>query len=54
MVITENGAWIKLDERYGTHHGIENKEMRAKRIGGELTINNLDKGTSVTLVAKNI
>jgi ligand-binding sensor domain-containing protein len=54
MEIVDNGAGIKVDERHGGHHGIENMKMRAKRIGGELTINNLDRGTSVTLVAKNI
>jgi two-component sensor histidine kinase len=54
MEIIDNGAGIKVDKRHGRHHGIENMEMRAKRIGGELNINNLDKGMSVTLVAKNI
>ena len=54
MEIVDNGAGITVDERHGGHHGIENMEMRAQRIGGELTINKLDKGTSVTLVAKNI
>jgi signal transduction histidine kinase len=54
MEIVDNGAGIKVDERHGRHHGIENMEMRAKRIGGELTINNLDKGMSVTLITKNI
>jgi signal transduction histidine kinase len=29
-------------------------EMRAKRVGGELRIDKLDQGTSVTLVSKNI
>ena len=43
-----------MDEKHGGHHGIENMEMRAKRIGGELRINNLDKGTSILLIAKNI
>ncbi len=54
MEIIDNGAGIKVDERHDKHHGIENMEMRAKRIGGELTINNIDKGTSVLLIAKNI
>jgi ligand-binding sensor domain-containing protein len=54
MEIADNGTGIKVDERHGGHHGIENMEMRAKRINGELIIADLEKGTSVKLIAKNI
>ena len=54
MEIADNGTGINEEEKQKGHHGIENMELRAKRIEGELTINKLDKGTSVTLIAKNI
>ena len=54
MVIADNGAGINEEEKQKGHHGIENMELRAKRINGELIIENLEKGTSVKLIAKNI
>ncbi len=54
MEIADNGTGINEEEKQKGHHGIENMELRAKRINGELIINNLEKGTSVTLIAKNI
>jgi len=54
MVIADNGLGINEEEKQKGHHGIENMELRAKRINGELIIENLEKGTSVTLIARNI
>lgn len=54
MEILDNGTGIETVEKHSGHHGIENMEMRAKRINGNLSINNLERGTSVTLIAKNI
>jgi two-component sensor histidine kinase len=54
MEIADNGTGINEEEKHKGHHGIENMEMRAKRIGGDLRINKLDQGTRVTLIAKNI
>jgi hypothetical protein len=54
MEIADNGTGIGTVDKHGGHHGIENMQMRAKRIGGELRIDKLDRGTSITLVAKNI
>ena len=54
MEIANNGTGINEEERQKGHHGIENMKLRAKRINGELTIQNLAKGTRVILIAKNI
>ena len=54
MEIADNGTGIGTVDKHVGHHGLENMQMRAKRIGGELRIKNLERGTSVTLVAKNI
>ncbi len=54
MEIADNGAGINEDRKQKGHHGIENMELRAKRINGELIIQNLEKGTKVSLIAKNI
>ena len=54
MEIADNGTGINEGEKQKGHHGIENMKLRAERINGELIINNLEKGTSVTLIAKNI
>jgi len=54
MEISDNGTGIKEEVKHKGHHGIENMEMRAKRIGGDLRIDKLERGTSVTLMAKNI
>jgi signal transduction histidine kinase len=54
MEILDNGTGIGTIEKHSGHHGLENMEMRAKRIGGELKIEKPEKGTRVTLVAKNI
>jgi ligand-binding sensor domain-containing protein/signal transduction histidine kinase len=54
MEIADNGMGINKEEKQKGHHGIENMKLRAKRINGELTIQNLAKGTRVILIAKNI
>jgi ligand-binding sensor domain-containing protein/two-component sensor histidine kinase len=54
MEITDNGKGMDEEEKHKGHHGIENMKLRAERIGGELIINHLEKGTSVILIAKNI
>ena len=54
MEIADNGTGINEEEKQKGHHGIENMKLRAKRINGELTIQNLAKGTRVILIAKNI
>ena len=54
MDIIDNGIGIEFSEKHTGHHGMENMQMRAKRIGGELKIEKLEKGTRVTLIAKNI
>jgi len=54
MNITDNGTGIEFSEKHTGHHGMENMQMRAKRIGGELKIEKPEKGTRVTLIAKNI
>jgi ligand-binding sensor domain-containing protein/two-component sensor histidine kinase len=54
MEIADNGTGINEEEKQKGHHGIENMELRAKRINGELIIENLEKGTRITLIAKNI
>ena len=54
MEIADNGTGINQEERQKGHHGIENMKLRSKRINGELAIQNLAKGTKVTLIAKNI
>ena len=54
MSIEDNGSGIELADKHSGHHGLENMEMRAKRIGGELKIEKPEKGTRVTLIAKNI
>ncbi|MCW8813446.1 MAG: triple tyrosine motif-containing protein [Chlorobium sp.] len=53
MEIADNGMGINEEKQKG-HHGIENMELRAKRINGALIIRKLEKGTSITLIAKNI
>jgi signal transduction histidine kinase len=54
MEITDNGKGICEEERHKGHHGIENMKLRAQRMNNELIIRNLEKGTSITLIAKNI
>jgi len=54
MEIMDNGTGIGTDEKHTGHHGLENMQMRAKRIGGELRIEEPERGTCVTLIAKNI
>ncbi|MEJ2103339.1 MAG: two-component regulator propeller domain-containing protein [Ignavibacteriaceae bacterium] len=54
LKILDNGKGMDESEMHQGHHGIENMKLRAKRIGGQLIIENLNKGTSVSLIAKNI
>lgn len=54
MEIVDNGTGINKETINKGHHGIENMELRAERINGELKIEKLEKGTGVTLIAKNI
>lgn len=54
MEIEDNGTGIGTIEKHSGHHGMENMQMRAKRIGGELRIERPEKGTCVVLIAKNI
>ncbi len=54
MDITDNGTGIESIEKHSGHHVLENMQMRAKRIGGELRIEEPERGTCVTLIAKNI
>jgi ligand-binding sensor domain-containing protein/two-component sensor histidine kinase len=54
LEISDNGFGMNESKMLKGHHGIENMKLRAKRINGELKIENLEKGTSVTLIAKNI
>jgi ligand-binding sensor domain-containing protein/two-component sensor histidine kinase len=54
LEISDNGIGMNESEIHKGHHGIENMELRAKRINGKLKIEKLEKGTSVNLITKNI